>query len=140
MRSSKFGLNVAIPFDCRILRGTGRMPTHSDVGRYRLPFIQPVIWTGSMSRVRHGFVNLRGWAGTGRAGTGMGRAEVTHPKPIPVPRVWWVWFRRDNEGITLFATSKWEWSRGREGLGVETGVNEGDRAPGIEMEGIPLLL
>ena len=91
-------------------------------------------------RVRHGFANPRGWAGTGRAGTGTGRAEVTHPKPIPVPRVWRVWFRRDDEGITLFATSKWEWSRGREGLSVETGVNEGDRAPGIEMEGIPLLL
>ena len=91
-------------------------------------------------RVRHGFANLRGWARTGRAGTGTGRAEVTRPKPIPVPQVWWVWFRRDDEGITLFATSKREWSRGREGLGVETGVNEGDRAPGIEMEGIPLLL
>jgi len=30
--------------------------------------------------------------------------------------------------------------RGRERLGVETGVNEGDGAPGVEMEGIPLLL
>jgi len=42
--------------------------------------------------------------------------------------------------FTLLATSKWEWSRGREGLGVEMGVNEGDGAPSIEMEGIPLLL
>jgi len=56
----------------------------------------------------------------------MGQAEVTRPKPIPVPRVWRVWFRHDDKGITLFATSKREWSRGREGLGVETGVNKGE--------------
>src|SRR6266508_1101125 len=56
-------------------------------------------------RVHHGFANPRGWAGTGRV-------EVTRPKPIPVPRVWRVWFRRDNEGFTLLATSNREWSRG----------------------------
>src|SRR6266540_1230128 len=90
---------------------------------------------GMDSRVRHGFANPCRWVGTGT-----GRVEVTRPKPISMPWVWRVWFRRDDEGFTLFTTSKREWSRGTEGLGVEMGVNEGDRASGIEMEGIPLLL
>jgi len=42
--------------------------------------------------------------------------------------------------FTLLTTSKQEWLRGREGLGVKMGVNKGDGIPGIEMEGIPLLL
>jgi len=42
----------------------------------------------------------------------MGRVKVTRPKPVPVPRVW---FRHDNEGFPLLATSKMGERRDEEG-------------------------
>ena len=52
----------------------------------------------------------------GRTGTGTGRVKVTRLKPVPVPRVWRVWFRRDNEGFPLLATSKMGERRDEEGI------------------------
>ena len=33
--------------------------------------------------------------------------RVTRPKPTPMPQVWWVLFRCDEEGFSLLAMSKW---------------------------------
>src|SRR6266545_3944084 len=44
-------------------------------------------WENTLS-VHHGFVNLRGYPGMGKAGTGTGHLVVTRRKPTPVPRVW----------------------------------------------------
>jgi hypothetical protein len=39
---------------------------------------------------RHGFANLRGYAGVGQAGTGTGPLQGTRSKPVPMQRIWWV--------------------------------------------------
>jgi hypothetical protein len=44
------------------------------------------------SRARHGFVNPRGYLGMGWAGTDAGLLGVTCRKPIPMVRVWRVFY------------------------------------------------
>jgi len=45
-------------------------------------------WVSNMTSVRHGFVNLHGYPGMGKAGTGTGHLVVTRQKPTPVAQVW----------------------------------------------------
>ncbi len=96
--------------------------------------LQPLVGFVMGLRTR---VDRRVWVGRVRVWV---KWKSPAPNPYPCPGFGGFGFDVTTRVFTLLATSKWEWSRGREGLGVEMGVNEGDGAPSIEMEGIPLLL
>ncbi len=74
-----------------------------------------------------------------RVGRVQVRVEWKSPAPNPYPCPGFGGFGFDVTTRVLPSSPR-QTGSGRGGLGVETGVNEGDGAPGIEMEGIPLLL
>ena len=77
----------------------------------------------------------------GRAGMNTGQVKVTCPKPVPMPQVWQVWFQCDNEGIYPSCHIEMGVIKGEGGLWHQNGSEQGgDGAPGVKMEGIPLLL
>ncbi len=43
-----------------------------------------------VSSAWHGFVNPRGYPGTGMVGMGTGTVRGTRTQPVPVARIWWV--------------------------------------------------